>query len=124
MQVEYHSQIQPTLTGPDVADIARLLPGNGLPANHERAFLVRPSRTEVTVQQVRCDVERVIAIRRRFEFACSFNNDPVLAHQTPHTSMPDIDADLLQLFGHSRAAPYGECAHSPTGQRIAAEAQA
>jgi hypothetical protein len=38
------------------------------------------------------------------EFACSFNDDPVLAYQTPHTPMPDIDANLLEFFGHPRPA--------------------
>ena len=63
MQVQDHSQIQPPLAGPDVADVTRLLPGNGLPANHERAFLVRLICREVAVQQVWRDVERVVAVR-------------------------------------------------------------
>ena len=42
-------------------------------------FLVGPIRCEVTVQQVRRDVEGVVAVCRRLEFACSFNDDPVLA---------------------------------------------
>jgi hypothetical protein len=50
MQAQDHSQIQPPLAGPDVADVTR-------------PFLVRPSRREVAIQQVRCDVERVIAVR-------------------------------------------------------------
>ena len=62
MQVEDHSQIQPALTGPDVSEITRLLPGNGLLANHERAFLVRTIRRDVAVQHIRCDVERMVAI--------------------------------------------------------------
>lgn len=53
----------------------------------------------------------------RLEFTCSFNDDPVLAHQPPDTPplavcmqtaagqrVPHIDADLLQLFGHPGAA--------------------
>ena len=38
------------------------------------------------------------------EFACSFNDDPVLAHQPTNPPMPHIDADLLQFFGHPGAA--------------------
>ena len=49
MQVQDHSQIQPPLAGPDVADITR-------------PFLVRPGRREVAIQQVRCDVELMIAV--------------------------------------------------------------
>ena len=79
------------LSGPDVTDIAR-------------PFLIGPIRREVAVQQVRCDVERMVAIRRRLEFACSFNDDPVFAHQPPDTPVPHIDADFLQFFGHPRAA--------------------
>ena len=62
MQVQDHRQIQPALASPDVADVTGLLPGNGLPANHDRAFLVGPIRSEVAVQQVWRDVERVIAV--------------------------------------------------------------
>ncbi len=42
-----HSKVNPTLPRPDIGDVARLLPGNGLPANHEMAFLVKPARCEV-----------------------------------------------------------------------------
>jgi hypothetical protein len=49
MQIEDHSQIEPPLAGPDVTDVAG-------------PFLVRPSRREVAIQQVRCDVERVVAV--------------------------------------------------------------
>ena len=62
MQVQDHCQIQPPLAGPDVTDVTGLLPGNGLPANHERAFLVGFLSDEVAVQQLRRDVERVAAI--------------------------------------------------------------
>ena len=50
MQVQDHSQIQPPLAGPDIADITGPL-------------LVGEIRREVTIQQVRSDVERVIAVR-------------------------------------------------------------
>lgn len=39
-----------------------------------------------------------------FEFPRSFNENPVLAHQSPDPAVPDIDADFLQLFGHPGAA--------------------
>ena len=91
MQVQDHGQIQPALAGPDVADITR-------------PFLVRHGCREVAVQQVRCDVECVVAVGGRLEFTCSFNDYPVLTHQPPDTALPHIDADLLQLFGHPGAA--------------------
>lgn len=44
----------------------------------------------------------VIAIGRCLVFASSDDRYAVLAHQTAHTAMTDVQADLLQLFGHSR----------------------
>ena len=88
MQIQDDSEIQPPLPGPDVADIAR-------------PFLVGPIRRDVTIQQVRRNIERVVAVRRRFEFPRSFNDNPVLTHQPSNPAMPNIDTDLLQLFGHS-----------------------
>ena len=43
----------------------------------------------------------MVAVGGCLEFTCSFNDDPVLAHQPPDTPMTDIDPNLLQLFGHS-----------------------
>ena len=91
MQIEDDSEIQPALAGPDVADIAR-------------PFLVGPIRREVTVQQVRRDVERVIAVGGRFEFPRSFNDNPVLAHQSSDTPVPHVNANLLEFFSHPGAA--------------------
>ena len=59
MQVQDHSQIQPALAGPDVTDIAC-------------PFLVWLGCMEVAIQQVRRDVEGMIAVRGRLEFACSY----------------------------------------------------
>jgi hypothetical protein len=53
----------------------------------------------------------VIAVSGRFEFPRSFNDDPVLAHQSPDTPVPHVDTNLLQLFGHP-------------GPSVAAQAQA
>lgn len=69
MQVQDYCQIQPSLASPDVADVARPL-------------LIGSIRCEVTIEQVRRNVERMIAVGRRLEFARSFNGDPVLAVQT------------------------------------------
>ena len=91
MQIQDYSQIQPPLSGPDVADVAH-------------PFLVWSICREVAIRQVRCDVERVIAVSGRLEFACSFNDDPVLSHQPPETAMTDIYTDLFQLFRHPRPA--------------------
>lgn len=49
MQVEDHSQIQPALAGPDIADVARPFPIGSI-------------CREVTVQQVRRDIEPVVAV--------------------------------------------------------------
>ncbi len=93
---EDEGEIQPSLTGPDIADVTC-------------PFLVGPIRCEVTVQQVCRDLEPVVFVRHRFEFPRSFNEIPVRAHQPPDRAMPDpvmpdIDADFLQLFGHPWAA--------------------
>ena len=49
MQVQDHSQIQPALAGPDIADIAR-------------PFLIGLISGEVPIQQVRRDIELMIAV--------------------------------------------------------------
>jgi hypothetical protein len=59
---------------------------------------------KVTIQQVRRNIERVVTIGGCFEFACSFNDDPVFAHQPPNTAMTNIYPDLFQLFRHPRPA--------------------
>lgn len=68
------------------------------------SVLVGPIRCQVTIRQARCDVERVVAVRGRLEFRCSFNDDPVLPHQPPDTPLTHIDANRIQVFGHPKAA--------------------
>lgn len=46
----------------------------------------------------------MIAVRDRPEFAGSFNDDPVRAHQSPDPAMASIDADFLQFPSHPWAA--------------------
>ena len=75
MQVQDDGEIQPPLPGPDIADIAR-------------PFLVGPICREVTIQQVRRDVERVVAVRRRFEFPRSFNDIPFSRISRPTRRCP------------------------------------
>ena len=91
MQIEDHRQIQPAFARPDIADVAS-------------PCLVRLICFEVAIQQVRGDVERMIAVCGRLELARSFNGDRLFAHQTPNPAWPHIDADLLQLFGHAGPA--------------------
>ena len=115
MQVQYHSQIQPTLSCPNIADVASL-------------FLVWRICHEVTIQQIGRDVELVIAVplsagcsaiacramvvtlclRVRttdMQFwrvhclvvaACSDERE------TANTTMANIQTNFLQLFGHAR----------------------
>ena len=87
MQIKDHSQIKPPLAAPDVTDITG-------------PFLVWLGSVEVAIQEVLRDVERVVAVRRRLEFACSFNDDPIFAHQPADTAVPYIDTDFLQFFRH------------------------
>jgi hypothetical protein len=80
-----HGKIQPSLTRPDIADVAR-------------PFLVWQVCCEVSIQQIGCDVELVVAIGRGLVFSGPDNGYTILAHQTAHTAMANIQADLLQLW--------------------------
>lgn len=82
MQVQDHSQIQPALTGPDVADVTG-------------PFLVWLIRCEVTIQQVRRNVELVIAVDRDLMLTRTHHRDAVLTHQPANTAVPDVQADLF-----------------------------
>ena len=75
MQIEDDSEIHPPITGPDIADIARPL-------------LIWPNCCKVTVHIILRNVERMIAICGRLEFACSFNDDAIPAHQSSDPAMP------------------------------------
>lgn len=89
MKVQDHSKIQPTFTGPNVADVASPL-------------LVWLTCSEVPIQQVRRNVELVVAIRCDLVFAGSHDRHTVLTLQMTDTTMADIQASLLQLFCHAR----------------------
>jgi len=60
MQAENHRQLQPPLTGSDVTDITG-------------PFLVGFLGDKVFLQQVRCDLERLVPVSRGLEFVRSFN---------------------------------------------------
>jgi hypothetical protein len=55
VQVQDHRQIEPAFPGPDIADVSC-------------PFLIGLIGSEIALQQVRCDVEGVITVRRRLEF--------------------------------------------------------
>src|SRR6056300_726703 len=82
VQVENDGQIQPSLLCPNIADVTGPFP----------------------VQQVRCDVESVIAISRGFELLISLHRNTVLSHQAANAAMPGVKAQLLQLCGHAGPA--------------------
>ena len=65
-RVKDHSKIDPALAGPDIGDVACPL-------------LVRSARSEVLSQEIRGDVEGVIAVRRALEFAAADDLDAVQA---------------------------------------------
>lgn len=88
MQVQYYSEIQPAFTCPDIRDVIS-------------PFLVWLIRREVTIQQVWRNVELMIAVRCRLVFTRSNNGNTVPAHQTPHATVTNVQADLLQLLCHS-----------------------
>jgi len=74
MQINHHSQIQPTLTRPDITDVTCL-------------FLVGPFGMEISIQPIGRDVEAMIAVGRRPVFAGSDHANAVITHQTAHTTV-------------------------------------
>ena len=90
MQVQDHRKIKPTLLGPNIADVTS-------------PFLVRRVGGEVTIQQVRRNVELVIAVCGDLVFTGSDDGYTILAHQSANSAMPDVQADFLQLFRHAWA---------------------
>ena len=63
---------------------------------------------EVPVQQVRGNIEAVVAVRGRLELLVPLYCNAVLSHQTANAAMPDIKAKFLQLFGHAGPAVTAE----------------
>lgn len=90
-KVNDHGQIDPTFPRPDIGDVACPL-------------LVWPARGEVLLQEIRRDVEGVIAVGRALELPAADDMDAVLAHQPAHPALADADAQLVQLLGHARPA--------------------
>jgi len=88
MQINHHCQIQPALAGPDVTDVTGPFPVRGI--GHE-----------VTIQQIGCDVEAVIAVGCCLVFAGSDHFEAILAHQTAHTTMANAQTGLFQLLRHT-----------------------
>lgn len=68
MQVEDHSEIEPALLRPDLADFTG-------------PFLVQAVSEEVSVQKIRRNVQAVIAVGRVFELPISFDHNAVLLPQ-------------------------------------------
>ena len=87
MEVQDNGQIQPTLSRPDIADVAS-------------PFLVWYVCGDVTIQQVWGNIELGIAVGCDLVFAGPYDRYAVLTHQPANTAMPHIQADLLQLFRH------------------------
>ena len=94
MQVEDDSQIQPAPTRPNVTDIARPL-------------LVGRISIEVAIQQVRRDIELVIAVGRNLVFACSdlsiccsgaSNGPPGDGRRPGRLNRPGFSGDCLVLL--------------------------
>jgi hypothetical protein len=79
MQIQDHSQIQPALAHPDISNVTSPL-------------LVWCISVEVTIQQVRGDVELMIAVRCGLMFARSNNRYTILTHQPAHAAMADAQA--------------------------------
>lgn len=76
MQVQDDSQMQPPVMRSNVTNITFTL------------LVVRTS-VEVPIQQVRRDIELVIAVGRHLVFAGFNSGYVVMAHQAAHTAMTD-----------------------------------
>lgn len=76
MQVYNHSQVQPALAGPDIADVARPL-------------LVWTICDEATIQQVRRDAELVVAFYRHLVCAGPSDRYAVLSQRSANTAYLD-----------------------------------
>ena len=61
---------------------------------------IRPARGKVLLQEIRCDVEGVIAVSGALELAAADDPDAILAHKPPDTPLSDTNAQLVQLLGH------------------------
>lgn len=61
----------------------------------------RPARGEVLLQEIRRDVEGVIAVRGALELSAADDLDAVLAHKSPDTALFDTKAQPIQLLGHA-----------------------
>ena len=77
IQVQNHRQIEPALTGRDIADI-----------NHPS--LVWSIRFKVTVQQVGCDLELVVAIGRDLVFRVLITDMPFWRIKHPTLRRPTL----------------------------------
>lgn len=84
-------QIDQPLPFPDIGDVARPL-------------LVRLARREAMRQEIRRDVERMVAIGGSLELPTADDLDAVLAHQTADPTQADAKDQFVQLLGHARPA--------------------
>ena len=95
MQVQDHSQIQPALTRPDIADVARLSGGRRMFTFAESPFPVWRICGEIPIKQVWSDFKLVITVRRHLVFTGSHNGYAVLAHQSTDTTLSAIEGNRL-----------------------------
>jgi hypothetical protein len=58
---------------------------------------------KILLQEVWRDVECVLAVRRWLEFMGSDHASRVLSHRTPHSAVPNTQAQFVHLRRHSGA---------------------
>src|SRR6056297_337984 len=68
-----------------------------------RPFPVRTDCREVAIQQVRCDVEAVVAVRGRLELLVPPELYAIFVHQTANAAVTHGQSQLFQFFGHAWA---------------------
>src|SRR6056297_187048 len=68
-----------------------------------RPFPVRTDCREVAIQQVRSDVEAVVAVRGRLELLVPPDLNAIFLHQAANAAVAHGQSQRLQFFGHAWA---------------------
>jgi len=111
IKVDDYRQIEPALAGPNKRDSTG-------------PFLVCSIRREILIKRVGRNIESVIAVRCRFQFAAPDDLYTVRAHQVADTPVSNIQAQILKFLGHARSATLIECKHSTAVQCMALQSEA
>jgi len=91
VQVKDDGQIEPSLCGPDITDVAS-------------PFAVRCIRDKVAAQNISNNTQAMIAACRDLVFTRANRLDPIDPHQPANTALANIKASFLELHCHAGPA--------------------